>query len=94
MLLEIQVIGSEEWYETVMPELKILGFREISELGWSDPETDGELMGFYYSYQGETPMPFDEFVETVKEIRKTINDGEAPYIRFNIVADKREKSKQ
>jgi len=88
MLLEINVIGSEEWYEDVMPTLEKLGFKNKSDLNWSDPETDGELMGFYYTYDKDEPMPLDDFIETISEMKKTIMDGEAPYIKFAIVKDK------
>jgi hypothetical protein len=93
MLLEIQVFGSAEWYDKIAPALKTLGFKNLTELFWSDPETDGELMGFYYTYEGPDPMPFSEFVQTIKEMEQIINDGEAPYIRFAIVPDKRKDPK-
>lgn len=89
MLLEIQVVGSEEWFEKVMPMLETLKFRQLTELRWSDPETDGELTGYYYTYEGKEPMPFSEFAETVNDIEQMINEGEAPYIKINIVSDKK-----
>ena len=89
MLLEIQVVGSEEWFETVMPMLETLKFKQRTDLRWSDPNTDGELTGYYYTYEGKEPMPFDEFIETMKDIQQIINDGEAPYIKINIVSDKK-----
>ncbi|MCD4783949.1 MAG: hypothetical protein K8T10_09020 [Candidatus Eremiobacteraeota bacterium] len=91
MLLEIKVFGSAEWYEDVMPTLEKLGFKIVPELNWSDPDTDGELMGFYYTYDKDEPMPFDEFTETMNEMKKIIMDGEAPYIQFAVVRDKRKK---
>lgn len=93
MLLEIEVFGSEEWYDQVAPALKKLGFVEVKELMWSDPETDGERMGFYYTYEGPNKLTFDEFVETIKEFEKIIMEGEAPYIKFAIVRDKRKDVK-
>ncbi|MCE1245564.1 MAG: hypothetical protein LWY06_02845 [Firmicutes bacterium] len=93
MLLEIQVFGSAEWYDKVAPALDKLGFTIVTDLSWSDPETDGELMGFYYTYTGKNPMPLNDFVKNIKDLEEIINDGEAPYIRFAIVPDKRKDSK-
>lgn len=89
MLLEIQVVGSAEWFEQVMPMMEKLKFEQRTDLRWSDPNTDGELMGYYYTYQGKEPMPFNEFAETIKDIEQIINNGEAPYIKINIVPDKK-----
>ncbi len=89
MLLEIQVVGSAEWYEKVMPMLDTLKFKQRTELRWSDPNTDGELMGYYYTYDGKEPMPFNELIDTINDIEQIINDGEAPYIKINIVSDKK-----
>lgn len=88
MLLEIQVIGSAEWFDKVMPMLETLKFAQRMDLRWSDPDTDGELMGYYYTYEGKQPMPFSELSDTIKDIEQIINDGEAPYIKINIVPDK------
>jgi len=93
MLLEIRVFGSAEWYEDVAPNLETLGFKNIVELNWADPETDGEYMGFYYTYEGKVPMAFNEFAETIREMEKTIKDGEAPFIQVSIVPDKRKRGK-
>lgn len=92
MLLEVKVFGSTEWFDDVAPKMDILGFKVREDLTWADPETDGELKGFYYTYEGKDPMPFDEFVETIKDMEEIINAGEAPYIKFAIVPYK-EKNK-
>lgn len=89
MLMEIQVVGSKEWFEDVMPMFKSLGFKLLEDLTWSDPETDGELSGYYYTYEGKEPISFNDFVETVRDAEKTIEAGEAPYIKIAIVPDKK-----
>ncbi len=88
MLLEVQVVGSAEWFEEALPAFKEFGFRQRKDLGWADPETDGELMGFYYDI-GEDSVPFRHMADFIKEIEKIIQDGEAPYIKFNMVPDRK-----
>ena len=88
MLLEIKVLGSAQWYEQAMPQLEQGGFVLQEDLGWADPETDGEYMGYYYDYQGQQPLRFEELVALIKKIKTMIRRGEAPLIEVSVVADK------
>lgn len=88
MLLEVQVMGSAEWYEKVLPSFEKMGFASKENFNWSDPETDGELMGFYYDLSKKEGLPVKEFFDYIAEIEKIIMDGEAPYVKFTLVPDK------
>lgn len=88
MLLEVQVMGSAEWYEQVLPTFEEMGFVPRENLNWSDPETDGELMGFYYDMNKKDGMAFKDFCDYIGEIEKIIMDGEAPYVKFALVPDR------
>lgn len=90
MLLEIKVFGSAEWYEKAIPVIEEMGFHEVAELAWADPETDGELSGHYYDYSGKENIPFSHFVETIQEIERIVMEGEAPYIKLSMAKDPRE----
>ena len=88
MLLEIKVYGSAEWFKEVRPMLEQNHFIEQEKLTWFDPDTDGELGGYYYEYTGKEPMSLDAFYKFLKKIKKIIMEGEAPSITMNLVADK------
>lgn len=92
MILEVKVFGSAEWYEQCLPAFEEFGFTQIVDMGWSDPETDGEFMGFYYDYAKDEPLTLEHFKDFLDEIKSIIMDGEAPFIKFAMVADKRVKN--
>jgi hypothetical protein len=92
MLLEIEVLGSAEWFEQVYPKFKVMGFEEVSELKWADPETDGELMGYYFDYTKKEGIPVDEFALLLSEMQEILANGEAPYVKMKMVKDKRNKN--
>ena len=75
MLLEVKVTASQEWYEEIMPELEKMGFVVKEELGWADPETDGELMGYYFDYQGDKSLDFKKFMEFIQDIEEKLKDS-------------------
>ncbi len=89
MLLEIKVLSSAEWYEKVIPRLEQIGLVLREDLGWADPETDGEYMGYYYDYQGQEPLRFEDLAATLKKIKAIIARGEAPLIEISVVAEKK-----
>jgi hypothetical protein len=88
MLLEIRVWGSRQWYKEVMPRLEQKEFALLEDLGWSDPETDGEFMGFYYEYRGAEPMAVKDLCSFIQELAAIIEHGEAPSVEFNIIKDR------
>lgn len=92
MLLEVKVFGSAEWFDEVYPKFETMGFVEQKDLGWSDPETDGEYMGYYFDYNENEGMHFDDFVGFIKEMEEIINKGEAPFIKINIVKSRKQDS--
>jgi hypothetical protein len=89
MLLEVQVLGSAEWFDEVYPKFKTMGFEEIAELAWADPETDGEFTGHYFEYKAKEAIPFEHFHDFLKDMEEIILGGEAPYIKINIVPDEK-----
>ena len=91
MLLEVKVMGSAEWYEQAIPAFEEFGFKQMEDMNWSDPETDGEFMGFYYDV-GNKPIPFEHMADFISEIEKIIMDGEAPFIKFRMVPAKKSKN--
>jgi hypothetical protein len=88
MLLEIKVLSSAEWYEKVIPLLQRRGFVAREDLQWADPETDGEYMGYYYDYQGNSPLAYEDLAALIKQIKAIIRRGEAPLIDLALVTDR------
>ncbi len=88
MLLEIQVWGSREWYEKALPLLEKSGFTHLSELRWADPETDGELGGWYFDYADETPLSLDDFQTIMGDLHDVLKDAEAPVQSISVVRKK------
>lgn len=91
MLLEFKVWGSKEWYEQAIPMLEELGLQEVPDLGWSDPDSDGELMGRYYDYTDKGGVDPAHLADVLARIRKLIMDGEAPSIEVRLVSDPKRK---
>jgi hypothetical protein len=88
MLLEVRVWGSREWYEVALPLIEGKGFKMVPELGWSDPSTDGEFMGFYFRYCGSQPLPFQDFCKLVEQVHLSLETALTPPAQFAIVAEK------
>ena len=87
MLLEVRVWASHEWYEVVRPKFDEQGFIEREDLGWSDPDTDGEYMGCYFEWNNEEGLAWEDFCKFLAEIKKIIEAGEAPDIKFYLVKE-------
>ena len=74
MLLEVKVVSSEEWYEEILPEIEKMGFKELEDLGWQDPETDGEYMGYYFEYRGKEPMELTKLCEFIQKTEEKLKN--------------------
>ncbi|MCD6310125.1 MAG: hypothetical protein J7M18_05385 [Candidatus Eremiobacteraeota bacterium] len=86
LYLMAKVVASREWYEEVLPMMEKKGFRDIPDKGFSDPETDGELMGYFFEYNGKE-LPLQDFVEMINEINKIMDEGETMRPTWTIVGD-------
>lgn len=88
MLLEARVWGSKEWYEDCMPRLEEKGFVQREDLGWADPETDGEFMGFYYDYRGQEPLSFEDLAAFINDLKAILDRAYTPPGQFALVKDR------
>jgi hypothetical protein len=88
MILEVQVLGSLEWQQ-IYPQFEEMGFEELADLSWADPETDGELRAYYFNYTKKDNLPFEEFIAFINDIKKIVNAGEGPYIKVSITSNSR-----
>lgn len=87
MLLEVRVWSSQEWYEAAYPKFEEQGFKEREDLGWSDPETDGEFMGYYFEWNKTEGIAWEDFCKFLQAIKKIIDASEAPDIKFYLVQE-------
>lgn len=86
MLLEIEVWGSREWYEQALPLLQEAGLRDLPDLSWADPETDGERMICRFDL-GDPHHPLDAtcLSDVLSRVRAAVMAGEAPSIEMRFV---------
>lgn len=84
MLLEMRGFSSSELYDTIIPKLEAAEFKEVNH--WADPETDGELMGFQYEYNGTKELLFEDLIKLIKEIEAvTIKSALIPEYKFYLI---------
>lgn len=87
MVVEFVVWGSREWSEQVQPLLAEHLFTELPDLHWADPESDGERMGFSYTYTGKEPLPWASVSALMTRIEALLEDAEAPLEAIRVCAE-------
>ena len=86
MYLKAGVVASREWYEECLPMLEEKGFKDVPEKGYSDPDTDGELMGYFFEYKGKE-LPMQDFVAMINEVNRIMDEGETSRPSWSFVED-------